>query len=322
MHPECTHEVVLKADHVGSTEYIIKTIEAAPAGSAWAIGTELNLVQRLAEAHPDKQIVFLDRNVCYCSTMNRIDLPHFVWAMESPGRGGRRQPDRGRPADRAGGAGRPAADARPARQVEPRLTQEREDALFRRSRTEEAPVEAVAPKPGGKGRPTPKRREAEALARAKARPPRDRKELKRRQRELRMEDSRKIRQAMKSGDERYYLPRDRGPVRRFIRDYIDSRFSVVELMIPLLVVSMVLGWSGSPTLVNASSMILLATFLFVIVDMVVLRFRLRRELGRRFPDEPLKGTTYYALMRALQMKFMRLPKPQVKIGQSLSDTYR
>jgi quinolinate synthase len=83
VHPECTHEVVLKADLVGSTEFIIKTIEAAPAGSSWAIGTELNLVKRLADAHPDKKIAFLDKNVCYCSTMNRIDLPHFVWAMES-----------------------------------------------------------------------------------------------------------------------------------------------------------------------------------------------------------------------------------------------
>ena len=83
VHPECTHDVVLKADLVGSTEFIIKTIEAAPAGSTWAIGTELNLVKRMADTHPDKNIVFLDRNVCYCSTMNRIDLPHFVWAMES-----------------------------------------------------------------------------------------------------------------------------------------------------------------------------------------------------------------------------------------------
>ena len=83
VHPECTHEVVLKADLVGSTEFIIKTIEAAPAGSAWAIGTELNLVKRLAAAHPDKQISFLDKTVCYCSTMNRIDLPHLVWALES-----------------------------------------------------------------------------------------------------------------------------------------------------------------------------------------------------------------------------------------------
>ncbi|TIC88710.1 quinolinate synthase NadA [Nocardioides sp. GY 10113] len=83
VHPECQHEVVVKADLVGSTEFIIKTIEAAPAGSSWAIGTELNLVQRLANAHPDKNIMFLDRNVCYCSTMNRIDLPHFVWALEN-----------------------------------------------------------------------------------------------------------------------------------------------------------------------------------------------------------------------------------------------
>jgi quinolinate synthase len=83
VHPECVHEVVLKADLVGSTEFIIQTIEAAPPGSSWAIGTELNLVKRLAAAHPDKQIAFLDKTVCYCTTMNRIDLPHFVWAMES-----------------------------------------------------------------------------------------------------------------------------------------------------------------------------------------------------------------------------------------------
>jgi quinolinate synthase len=83
VHPECTHEVVTAADLVGSTEFIIKTIEAAPPGSAWAIGTELNLVSRLAKAHPDKTIVFLDKTVCFCSTMNRIDLPHLVWALES-----------------------------------------------------------------------------------------------------------------------------------------------------------------------------------------------------------------------------------------------
>jgi len=83
VHPECKHEVVLAADLVGSTEFIISTIEAAPAGSAWAVGTELNLVKRLAAEHPDKRIVFLDKTVCYCSTMNRIDLPHLVWALES-----------------------------------------------------------------------------------------------------------------------------------------------------------------------------------------------------------------------------------------------
>ena len=83
VHPECQHEVVKNADVVGSTEMIIKTVTDSPSGSIWAIGTELNLVQRLAQNNPDKQIVFLDKTVCYCSTMNRIDLPHLVWAMES-----------------------------------------------------------------------------------------------------------------------------------------------------------------------------------------------------------------------------------------------
>ena len=83
VHPECKHEVVLAADLVGSTEFIIQTIEAAAPGTSWAVGTELNLVKRLAAEHPDKRVVFLDKTVCYCSTMNRIDLPHLVWALES-----------------------------------------------------------------------------------------------------------------------------------------------------------------------------------------------------------------------------------------------
>lgn len=83
VHPECQHDVVRHADYVGSTESIIKTVSSAPSGSAWAVGTELNLVKRLAANNPDKQVIFLDKTVCYCSTMNRIDLPHLVWAMET-----------------------------------------------------------------------------------------------------------------------------------------------------------------------------------------------------------------------------------------------
>ena len=83
VHPECQHEVVTAADVVGSTEKIIQTIQASASGSKWAVGTELNLVSRLASNNPDKEIVFLDKAICYCSTMNRIDLPHLVWAMES-----------------------------------------------------------------------------------------------------------------------------------------------------------------------------------------------------------------------------------------------
>ena len=83
VHPECTYEVVERADVVGSTEAIIARIAASEPGTAWAVGTELNLVKRLAQDHPDKTIVYLDNTVCFCSTMNRIDLPHLVWALES-----------------------------------------------------------------------------------------------------------------------------------------------------------------------------------------------------------------------------------------------
>ena len=142
------------------------------------------------------------------------------------------------------------------------------------------------------------------------------------QRAARGESSSQVRQAMRTGDERYLPLRDKGPVRRFIRDFVDSRFSFIELMVPLLVVTMILGYSGNAYLAGVGNTILLGTLLLVLVDLVMLRFRLRRELTRRFPAEPLKGTTYYAVMRGLQMKFMRMPKAQVKIGQKLPEHYR
>jgi quinolinate synthase len=83
VHPECTYDVVTQADLVGSTEFIIRTLDQAAPGTAWAVGTELNLVRRLANQHPDKTITFLDKTVCYCATMNRIDLPHLVLSLES-----------------------------------------------------------------------------------------------------------------------------------------------------------------------------------------------------------------------------------------------
>jgi DUF3043 family protein len=193
--------------------------------------------------------------------------------------------------------------------------------LFRRTKTETT-VPVTSTKADGKGRPTPSRREAEAAARARAKVPRTRKEQTRAQRASRTESSQSVRAAMKAGDERYYLPRDQGPVRRFIRDFVDSRFSFIELMVPLLVVTMVLGYSGSPRMAQIGNLVLMGTILLVLADMFVLRLRLRRELTRRFPDATLKGTTYYAITRALQMKFMRLPKSKVKIGQELPEHYR
>ena len=177
-------------------------------------------------------------------------------------------------------------------------------------------------KPGGKGRPTPSRKEAQAAAKARAKVPRTRREQMLAQRDTRSESGKTVRAGMKAGDERYLMARDKGPVRRFIRDFVDSRFSFVELMVPLLVVTLLLGYSRNSYLVGVGNTVLLGTVLLVALDILVMRFRLRRELTSRFPDEPVKGTTYYAVMRALQMKFMRLPKAKVKIGQTLPEHYR
>jgi quinolinate synthase len=83
VHPECVNEVAEAADVVASTEGIIRTIKASSPGTSWAVGTELNLVRRLAREFPDKNISFLDKTICYCSTMNRIDLPHLVASLEN-----------------------------------------------------------------------------------------------------------------------------------------------------------------------------------------------------------------------------------------------
>ncbi len=83
VHPECHEDVVNRADLIGSTEFIIRTVSAAPAGTAWAVGTELNLVNRLKREQPDKRVFFLSSTVCQCATMFRIDAPHLCWAMEN-----------------------------------------------------------------------------------------------------------------------------------------------------------------------------------------------------------------------------------------------
>ncbi len=198
--------------------------------------------------------------------------------------------------------------------------------MFRRSKTETTATsptpEEDAARPGAKGRPTPTRKEAEAAAKARAKAPRTRKEMAAQQRGQRSESSKKIRQAMKDGDERYYMPRDKGPVRRFVRDFVDARFSFLEVVIPVMLLTLVLGYSGNTTLMETGNFILLGMFVLIIVDIVTLRFRVRRELARRFPEESTKGTTLYAVSRSMQMRFMRLPKAQVKIGTTLPERYR
>lgn len=157
----------------------------------------------------------------------------------------------------------------------------------------------------------------------RAKPPRTRREKSAAMRKARAESSDKMRDALKTGDERYLPARDKGPVRRFVRDWIDAKFTLGEILIPVLIVAMVMGFVGSQQMAAMGSMLTLAILLMSIVNILLLRFSLRRELKRRFPDDaPWKGVTYYAVMRSMQIRFLRLPKPQVKIGQQLPDTYR
>lgn len=165
-----------------------------------------------------------------------------------------------------------------------------------------------------KGRPTPSRKQAQAAAKERARASRDvRGGSKKEQRQRRTDQSRKMREAMKSGDERYLPARDKGPVKRFVRDFVDSRLCFAEFLLPLLIAIMVLG-QGSSALVNVSGDLWTATFVLTVVDTCWMLWRLKKALREKFPNQSTKGTTSYAVLRVLQMRFMRMPKPQVGLG--------
>ena len=189
--------------------------------------------------------------------------------------------------------------------------------MFRRSKTAEPANAATTDKVGGKGRPTPTRKEAQAAAKALAKGPADRKEAARLQRQRRTESSAKIREGMKTGDERYLPARDKGPVRRFVRDWIDARLCMAEMLLPLLLIILV-GQAFSQGLANG---LWSATILLVALDTSLVVFRLRRELRRRFPDVSTKGAVGYGVLRSIQLRWIRLPKAQVKLGQKLPDRY-
>ncbi len=197
--------------------------------------------------------------------------------------------------------------------------------MFRRSKADEPaaqPTSTTAGSPAGdgrgtgtgKGRPTPTRREAEAAAKARARAVTDTKQARRQAREKRAAESRRMREGMKAGDERYLMSRDKGPVKRFIRDFVDARVSIAEFLLPLLLLTFVLQASGNPALVRFGGALWTTTILVVLIDTLWLVFRLKRALRERFPDEGSRGTVFYAVLRALQVRPLRSPKPQVRIG--------
>ncbi|SDC21971.1 Protein of unknown function [Streptomyces prasinopilosus] len=166
-----------------------------------------------------------------------------------------------------------------------------------------------------KGRPTPKRSQAQTQRRSVANTSMTRKEAAKRQRDERRAAMERQRQALASGDERYLPARDKGPVRRFARDYVDSRFNIAEYFLPMAVIILVLSMIRVPQLQNAALLLWLVVIVLIVLDSAVTGFRLKKQLAERFPDDRRRGAVAYALMRSLQMRRLRLPKPQVKRGE-------
>ncbi|MBN0047317.1 DUF3043 domain-containing protein [Streptomyces actuosus] len=197
--------------------------------------------------------------------------------------------------------------------------------VFRsRAKDEKAPAADKAPVTSSKqprdpqapkGRPTPKRSEAQSQRRSVANTPTTRKEAAKRSREERRQAMERQRQALASGDERYLPARDKGPVRRFVRDFIDSRFNVAEFFLPMAVVILVLSVVRVGRLQALALLLWLVVIVLIVLDSILSGFRLRKQLNERFPDRNRRGAVAYGLMRSLQMRRLRLPKPQVKRGE-------
>jgi hypothetical protein len=165
-----------------------------------------------------------------------------------------------------------------------------------------------------KGVPTPKRSAAQAQRKSRVTAPKDRKEASRELREKRASESVKVRQAMTTGDDRYLPQRDKGPVRRAVRDFVDARLMFAELVMPIMLVMLLVLTMGLPNSQVIVSNAWLLLLLLVVVDLAVLSVRLRKLLRTRFPGQSTKGALPYGLLRATQIRPLRLPKTQVRIG--------
>ncbi|WP_341952005.1 DUF3043 domain-containing protein [Salinibacterium sp. TMP30] len=166
----------------------------------------------------------------------------------------------------------------------------------------------------GKGRPTPTRKEREA---ANLRPlvSDDRKEARRQARTKMQAERERARVGMANGEEKYLPARDRGPQKRFVRDYVDARFSVGELLVPAMFVVIILTLFPQPEVQVFGLFALWGFFIVATIDAVLLGLRLRRKITEKFGESRAEKVRWYAAMRSLQLRIMRLPKPQVKRRQ-------
>ena len=167
----------------------------------------------------------------------------------------------------------------------------------------------------GKGRPTPSRKEAEAARRDRAKPPMDKKSAARADRDSARVDRLKQREAMFKGDEAALGPRDKGPVRRFARAYVDSRYTLGEYMLPFVVVFLVLSFVPSVAVRGYAILTFYAFMVLLAITTIILARRVAKEAAVRYPNEDTKGLAIYAAMRSMQLRRMRLPRPQVARGE-------
>lgn len=221
----------------------------------------------------------------------------------------------------AGGA---TADRRHRWRTQARAGADRVGPVFKPKRSE-APDESVTDDAAahaaaaeasrsGKGRPTPTRREAEA-ARRRPLVPADRKEAKRKSREKLREDRYRHRLAMEAGEEWALPPKDRGPQRKFIRDYIDARWSFAEFLLPVMVVGLPISLIGNRTALLVGYAVVYGALLMAILDTTILWQQVKRKVRAKFGEDPQRGSLWYVITRAMQIRPGRLPKPKVARGQ-------
>ncbi len=171
--------------------------------------------------------------------------------------------------------------------------------------------------PQGKGRPTPKRRDAEAARKKRNSPPRTKKEANKLHKERMREQRLKQRKAMETGEERYLPARDRGSVRRFIRDWVDARRTIGEFLLPVFFLIVVMVYIRTPYSGTLSTFLWLVILAAMVLDSVRVVRGVKKAITVKFGADETKGITMYALMRSWQMRRLRLPKPQVKRGETV-----
>ena len=190
--------------------------------------------------------------------------------------------------------------------------------MFGRSKTtnEELVDELHPQRDGAKNRPTPKRKDQEA-ARRQPLVVADRKQAKQLDKAKRQEQLTKTRQAMISGDDAGLPTRDKGPVRRYMRDYIDARRNLAEFMLPVMLIVLALSFVRTSTILFFVTILTYAVLLVAVADTVLMHRSLKRKVAAKFGEDAAatKGNGMYTAMRAFQMRRSRMPRPQVKRGE-------